>query len=96
MGDLVVAAKHDEGTNEIEFEILEIEFYLQIDGCHKDPFTHGSVEQEISGSRCLGDSVALPRHLHVSVVFLPRFFSISAVANSWPDLVVISIMSVVL
>jgi hypothetical protein len=35
-------------TEEIEFEILEAEFYLQISG-HEDPFTHGSEEQKISG-----------------------------------------------
>ncbi|KAI5999788.1 hypothetical protein F5J12DRAFT_846664 [Pisolithus orientalis] len=30
-------------------EILEVEFYLQKSGCHEDPFTHGSFEQEKSG-----------------------------------------------
>jgi len=33
----------------IDYEILELEFYLQKAGCHEDPFTHGSVEQERSG-----------------------------------------------
>ncbi|KAF9235230.1 hypothetical protein BU15DRAFT_89648 [Melanogaster broomeanus] len=32
-----------------DLEILELEFYLQKSGCHEDPFTHGSVEQERSG-----------------------------------------------
>ncbi|KIN93546.1 hypothetical protein M404DRAFT_36015 [Pisolithus tinctorius Marx 270] len=31
------------------YEILEVEFYLQKSGCHEDPFTHGSFEQEKSG-----------------------------------------------
>ncbi|KAF8076947.1 hypothetical protein FPV67DRAFT_439383 [Lyophyllum atratum] len=31
------------------FEILELEFYLLKDGCHEDPFTHGSEEQKLSG-----------------------------------------------
>lgn len=31
------------------YEILELEFYLQKAGCHEDPFTHGSIEQERSG-----------------------------------------------
>ena len=35
-----------------EYEILEIEFYLQKSGCHEDPFTHGSEEQEQSGRWC--------------------------------------------
>ncbi|KAI6043724.1 hypothetical protein EDC04DRAFT_2951858 [Pisolithus marmoratus] len=32
-----------------DYEILELEFYLQKVGCHEDPFTHGSFEQERSG-----------------------------------------------
>ncbi|KAF9226976.1 hypothetical protein BS17DRAFT_697478, partial [Gyrodon lividus] len=32
-----------------DLEILELEFYLQKSGCHEDPFTHGSVEQERTG-----------------------------------------------
>ncbi|KIM61469.1 hypothetical protein SCLCIDRAFT_1215919 [Scleroderma citrinum Foug A] len=32
-----------------DYEILELEFYLQKAGCHEDPFTHGSREQERSG-----------------------------------------------
>ncbi|KAL4076474.1 hypothetical protein J3A83DRAFT_4089035, partial [Scleroderma citrinum] len=32
-----------------DYEILELEFYLQKAGCHEDPFTHGSKEQEHSG-----------------------------------------------
>ncbi|GLB34382.1 hypothetical protein LshimejAT787_0112660 [Lyophyllum shimeji] len=34
---------------ETPFEILELEFYLLKDGCHEDPFTHGSEEQKFSG-----------------------------------------------
>lgn len=33
-----------------EFEILELEFYLQKKACHEDPFTHGSEEQKICGN----------------------------------------------
>jgi hypothetical protein len=40
------------GGVETEFRILELEFYLQKHGCHEDPFTHGSEEQEISGRWC--------------------------------------------
>jgi len=43
---LVVRREH--GTD-VEFEILEAEFYLQIGGCHEDPFTHGNEEQRVSG-----------------------------------------------
>ena len=38
-----------ENKQDLELEILEAEFYLQIGGCHEDPFTHGSEEQKISG-----------------------------------------------
>ena len=38
-----------ENATDVEFEILEAEFYLQIGGCHEDPFTHGSEEQRVSG-----------------------------------------------
>jgi hypothetical protein len=34
---------------ETEFQILELEFYLQKAGCHEDPYTHGGEEQKISG-----------------------------------------------
>ncbi|KAH7907525.1 hypothetical protein BJ138DRAFT_1137511 [Hygrophoropsis aurantiaca] len=37
------------GSTETEYEILELEFYFQKSGCHEDPFTHGSEEQERSG-----------------------------------------------
>ncbi|KAF8806017.1 hypothetical protein BYT27DRAFT_7103161 [Phlegmacium glaucopus] len=49
---LVVVVKNEDtnATKEIEFEILEAEFYLQSGGCHEDPFTHGSEEQKISGT----------------------------------------------
>jgi hypothetical protein len=46
----LVVVQHDK---EIEFEILEAEFYLLIDGCHEDPFTHCSEEQKISGNWCV-------------------------------------------
>ncbi|PPQ92768.1 hypothetical protein CVT25_003877 [Psilocybe cyanescens] len=34
---------------DLEFQILEAEFYLRLEGCHEDPFTHGSEEQKVSG-----------------------------------------------
>ncbi|KAG6331326.1 hypothetical protein ID866_7764 [Astraeus odoratus] len=34
---------------EADYEIVELEFYLQKAGCHEDPFTHGSADQERSG-----------------------------------------------
>lgn len=37
------------GSSQTDYEILELEFYLQKSGCHEDPFTHGSAEQERSG-----------------------------------------------
>ncbi|KAG2747183.1 hypothetical protein P692DRAFT_20737728, partial [Suillus brevipes Sb2] len=37
------------GSSQTDYEILELEFYLQKSGCHKDPFTHGSAEQGHSG-----------------------------------------------
>lgn len=43
---LVVRREHE---TDVEFEILEAEFYLQIGGCHEDPFTHGNEEQRVSG-----------------------------------------------
>ena len=33
----------------IEYEILELEFYLHKPGCHVDPFTHRAAEQTRSG-----------------------------------------------
>ncbi|KAH9942559.1 hypothetical protein B0H21DRAFT_750925 [Amylocystis lapponica] len=37
------------GEVDVEYEILELEFYLQRSTCHEDPFTHGSEEQKQSG-----------------------------------------------
>jgi hypothetical protein len=37
------------GSSQTDYEILELEFYLQTSGCHEDLFTHGSAEQERSG-----------------------------------------------
>ena len=34
---------------DIEYEILELEFYLHKPGCHADPFTHRATEQRRSG-----------------------------------------------
>lgn len=37
------------GNMDSLFEIMELEFYLRKDGCHEDPFAHGSEDQKISG-----------------------------------------------
>ncbi|KAF8887244.1 hypothetical protein CPB84DRAFT_1684681 [Gymnopilus junonius] len=44
-----LVVKPDGSSQEIEFQVMEAEFYLQIDGLHEDPFTHGSEEQKFSG-----------------------------------------------
>ena len=49
----LVVAQHDEDTKEIEFEILEAEFYILIGGCYEDPFTHWSEKQKIGGQWCV-------------------------------------------
>lgn len=36
------------GTKNIQYDFLEIEFYLRKSG-HEDPFTHGAAEQNIAG-----------------------------------------------
>ena len=36
-------------SKDIEYEILELEFYLHKPGCHADPFTHRATEQRQSG-----------------------------------------------
>lgn len=38
---------HD--SSQTDYEVLELEFYLQKSGCHEDPFTHGNADQERSG-----------------------------------------------
>ncbi|KIK44129.1 hypothetical protein CY34DRAFT_11296 [Suillus luteus UH-Slu-Lm8-n1] len=37
------------GSSQANYEILELDLYLQKSGCHEDPFTHGSAEQDRSG-----------------------------------------------
>ena len=49
----LVVVQHDEDAKEIEFEILEAEFYLLIGGCYEDPFTHWSEKQKIGGQWCV-------------------------------------------
>lgn len=47
---------HRESTHtSVELDILECEFYLwhDSDGLHEDPFTHGSLEQSVSGRWCV-------------------------------------------
>lgn len=46
--DILLVARKVNGK-ETEFEVLEAEFYLQIERIHEDPFTHGSEEQKFSG-----------------------------------------------
>ena len=46
--DIRLVARTASGR-ETEFQVLEAEFYLQIEGIHEDPFTHGSEEQKVSG-----------------------------------------------
>ncbi|KAI0076947.1 hypothetical protein K474DRAFT_1597086 [Panus rudis PR-1116 ss-1] len=45
-GHILVVAT---GATHLEFEVLELEFYLIVPGIHEDPFTHGSNEQAHSG-----------------------------------------------
>ena len=37
------------GSQPVEYEFLEVEFYLRKDNVHEDPFTHGTKEQGNSG-----------------------------------------------
>lgn len=39
----------DSPPKDIEYEILELEFYLHKPGCHEDPFTHKAAEQRQGG-----------------------------------------------
>ena len=48
-----LVVQHDEDTKEIEFEILEAEFYLLIGGFYEDPFTHYNEKQKIGGQWCV-------------------------------------------
>ena len=50
---LVVVQRDEDTTKEIEFEILEAEFYLLIGGHYEDPFAHWNGEQKISGQWCV-------------------------------------------
>ena len=52
-GSNVVVVQNDEDMKEIEFEILEAEFYILIGGCYEDPFTHWSEKQKIGGQWCV-------------------------------------------
>lgn len=46
--DIRLVARNADGK-ETEFEVLEAEFYLQIERLHEDPFPHGTEEQKLSG-----------------------------------------------
>ncbi len=48
----VVVVKTAVDAPEIEYELLEVEFYLLSARHHEDPFTHGTEEQRISGRWC--------------------------------------------
>ena len=52
-GSNLVVVQNDEDMKEIEFEILEAEFYILIGGCYEDPFTHWSEKQKIGGQWCV-------------------------------------------
>lgn len=55
-----------------EFEVLELEFYLQKFGVHEDPFTHGSDEQRYSGRWCVSINI---RNCHLTYLTLDfRYF----------------------
>ncbi|PPQ65733.1 hypothetical protein CVT24_011766 [Panaeolus cyanescens] len=44
-----MAVRREGQAEDVEFDIVEAEFYLQIGQIHEDPFTHGSEEQRFSG-----------------------------------------------
>lgn len=44
-----LVVKPEKASKEIEFQIMEAEFYLHIDGLHEDPFSHGSEDKKFSG-----------------------------------------------
>lgn len=46
--DFRIVVRNADGK-ETEFQVMEAEFYLQIEAIHEDPFTHGSEEQKLSG-----------------------------------------------
>lgn len=65
----LVVRRHD--AVEVEHEILELEFYLWKDGCHEDPFTHGSEEQKISGQWCVIFALSARK---LSLIFMLQVF----------------------
>lgn len=48
----VLVVKPAVDAPEMEYELLEVEFYLLSAGYHEDPFTHGTDEQRTSGKWC--------------------------------------------
>ncbi|KAF8627931.1 hypothetical protein AX17_006086 [Amanita inopinata Kibby_2008] len=46
--DLVLGSPASTPTSPSRYQVLELEFYLWMDGSHQDPFTHRSEEQKIS------------------------------------------------
>lgn len=49
----ITRSSQDATTSSVEYEILELEFYLWKTGYHEDPFTHRSDEQRRSGNWCV-------------------------------------------
>jgi hypothetical protein len=49
-------------ASDVEYEILELEFYLHKPGCHADPFTHRANEQTRSGRWQAVSSVCFSNH----------------------------------
>jgi hypothetical protein len=47
--DYQIAVNRPGESNDVRLEIRELEFYLQKEGFHEDPFTHGNPEQAVSG-----------------------------------------------
>ena len=48
-GHIIHLHTPDFPPKDIEYEILELEFYLHKPGCHTDPFTHRAAEQRQGG-----------------------------------------------
>lgn len=46
-----------DGKDRTVYKFLEVEFYLYQPGCHEDPFTHRSHEQQTAGEWCASLSI---------------------------------------
>ncbi|KAJ2931063.1 hypothetical protein H1R20_g6057, partial [Candolleomyces eurysporus] len=47
--DYYLVVEPDKDAKSTKLEIMELEFYVQKEGFHEDPFTHGSEEQKVAG-----------------------------------------------